>query len=120
LWTETLALSALIKRKPDDQKKPKSLDIDLWHKCLGHLGLDNVRKTAELTGGIKFNDVNPSVSPCEACSLAKLVRTTRKVSTKRVFNVLSKVWVDTFMITPTGYNRHVYGMILTDKATYAR
>jgi hypothetical protein len=29
LWTETLTLSALIKRKPDDQKKPKSLDIDL-------------------------------------------------------------------------------------------
>jgi hypothetical protein len=93
LWTETPVLSALIKRKPDDQKKPKGLDIDLWHKRLGHLGLDNVRKTAELTRGIKLND-NPSASsalPCEACSLAKPARTTRKVSTKRVFNALSKI-----------------------------
>ena len=29
LWTETPVLSALIKRKPDNQKKPKKLDINL-------------------------------------------------------------------------------------------
>jgi hypothetical protein len=111
---------ALIKRKPDDQKKLKKLDIDLWHKRLGHLGLENVRKTAVITRGIKYND-NPSVSPCEACSLAKPLRTTRKViSTKSVFTALGKIWIDTFKITPTGYKGHVYGMILTDETTYAR
>ena len=42
------------------------------------------------------------------------------MSTKRVFDVFEKVWIDTFKITPTGYNGHKYGMIFTDKATYAR
>ena len=119
LWAETPTLSALIKRKPDDQKKPKSLDIDLWHKRLGHLGLENVRKTAVITRGIKYTD-DPTASLCEVCSLAKPLRTTRKVSTKRVFTALSKIWIDTFKITPTGYNGHVYRLILTDEATHAR
>jgi hypothetical protein len=115
--------SILPARKTDDQKTQKRLDIDLWHKRLGHLGLKNVRKTADITKGIKLKateDEQEHKSPCEACSLAKPPRNTRKVSTKRVFDVFEKVWIDTFKITPTGYNGHKYGMIFTDEATHAR
>ena len=121
--TDTTALVKQQKkvRKTDDMKTPKTLDIDLWHKRLGHLGLDNVRKTAEITKGIRYQDnESESDSPCEACSLAKPLRTTRKISKKRVFKALDKIWVDTFMIKPSGLKGHKYGMILTDEATHVR
>lgn len=38
--------------------------------------------------------------------------------TKRVFNVLDKVWVDIFMINPASLNGYKYGIIFTDEATY--
>jgi hypothetical protein len=111
---EIPALTVMAARKPDDEKTPKKLDIDLWHRRLGHLGLDNVRKTAGITRGVDYKD-NSSKSPCEPCSLAKPVRHTRKVATKRVFKVLGKIRVDTFHITPRGYNGHLYGVLLTDE-----
>jgi hypothetical protein len=42
------------------------------------------------------------------------------MSTKRVFDVFEKVWIDIFKITLTGYNGHKYGIIFTDEATHAR
>jgi hypothetical protein len=80
--------------KTDDQQTQKRLDIDLWHKRLGHLGLKNVRKTADITKGIKLTnttDDQEHKSPYEVYSLAKPPRTTRKVSTKRVFGIFEKV-----------------------------
>ena len=91
--TDTTALVKQKKvRKTDDMKTPKTLDIDLWHKRLGHLGLDNVRKTAEITKGIRYQDnESESDSPYKACSLAKPLRTTRKILKKRVFKALDKI-----------------------------
>jgi hypothetical protein len=110
----------LVARKPDDEKKPKALDIDLWHKRLGHLGLKNVKKTAAITKGIKLTNANFPKSPCKACSIAKPLKHMRKVTSKRVFEPFDKIHVDTFMINPVGYNSHKYGLIFTDEVTHAR
>ena len=92
--TDTTALVKQQKkvRKTDDMKTPKTLDIDLWHKRLGHLGLDNIRKTAEIMKGIRYQDnKSESDSPYKACSLAKPLCTTYKILKKRVFKALDKI-----------------------------
>jgi hypothetical protein len=111
----------LVARKPDDQKTTKPLGMGLWHKRLGHLGVKNIKKTADITKGIKLIEpvVKPK-SPCEACSIAKPLKYQRKLSTKRAFEVFDKVHVDTFMIDPVAHNGHKYGIVFTDEATHAR
>ena len=108
----------LMARKPDDQKKPKALDIDLWHKRLGHLGLKNIKKTADITKGIKLTDTEPSKSPCKACSVAKPLKHIRKVVSKRAFKPFDRIHLDTFIINPIAYNSHKYGLIFTDEASH--
>ena len=104
-----------------DNKEPKGLDIKLWHARLGHLGMQNVCKIAEITKGIRISNLNTQGKKiCEACELAKPLRHTRKVVTKRVFDAFEKVHMDMFKITLVGYNRHKYRIIYTDKATHAR
>jgi hypothetical protein len=110
----------LVARKPDDQKKSKPQDIDLWHKRLGHLDAKNVKKTAEITKGIKLTNANLPKSPCKACSIAKPLKYIRKVVSKRVSKPFDKIHVDTFMINPVRYNGHKYGLIFTDEDMYAR
>jgi hypothetical protein len=107
-------------RVTDDKKAVKALDIDLWHARLGHLGHENVCRTSTITNGIKIEGSGKKGGICEPCALAKPLRYTRKVATKRVFNVFDKVWVHTFMINPAGLNRHQYGIIFTDEATHCR
>jgi hypothetical protein len=104
----------------DDKKAVKALDIDLWHARLGHLGHENVCRTSTITNGIKIEGSGKKGGICEPCALAKPLRYTRKVATKRVFNVFDKVWAHTFMINPAGLNRHQYGIIFTDEATHCR
>lgn len=110
---------ALPARVTDGKKAVKALDIDLWHARLGHLGHENVCRTSTITKGIKIEGKGKG-GVCEPCALAKPLRHTRKVATKRVFNVFDKVWVDTFMINPAGLNGHKYGIIFTDEATHCR
>src|SRR5579859_5480675 len=42
------------------------LDIDIWHRRMGHLGEDNVRKLAKMVDGMGIK-VRTSVGVCEAC-----------------------------------------------------
>jgi len=74
--------SILPARKTDDQKTQKRLDIDLWHKRLWHLGLKNVRKTADITKGIKLKATEDEQRAqnrlVRHVSLAKPPRNTRK------------------------------------------
>jgi len=46
----------------------KDTDINLWHRRLGHLGVDNLRRLVanNLVKGINFND-NKTLSFCESC-----------------------------------------------------
>ena len=53
--TDTAALVKQKKvQKTDNMKTPKTLNIDLQYKRLGHLGLDNVYKIAEIMKGIRY------------------------------------------------------------------
>src|SRR5579859_453666 len=42
------------------------LDIDIWHRRMGHLGEDNVRKLAKMVDGMGIK-VRTTVGVCEAC-----------------------------------------------------
>jgi len=42
------------------------LDVNVWHRRMGHLGEDNVRKLAKMVDGMKIK-VRTTVGVCEAC-----------------------------------------------------
>ena len=107
-------------RKPDDQKKPKALDIDLQYKRLGYLGLKNIRKTIDITKGIKLSDSKYSKSPYKTYLIIKPLKYIQRVTTKRAFKPFNKIYINTFIINPIGYNNYKYGLILIDESIYIR
>jgi len=98
--------------------------IDVWHRRLGHIGLDNVRKTAQITKGI---EIGPKYGPkiekpaCKPCIISKAVRTQSKQPQQRCEHAFDKLHVDLLgPITPTGYDGSNWAMIKTDDASRAR
>jgi hypothetical protein len=51
----------------------KNIDIELWHRRLCHLGLDNVRKTKDMVNGISYSKEGTAIATrlCQPCEEAK-------------------------------------------------
>jgi len=94
--------------------------IEVWHRHLGHISLENVRKTAQITEGI---EIGPKLTKpaCKPCILSKAVRTQSKEPQQRCEHAFNKLHVDLLgLITPTGLDGSNWAMIKTDDASRAR
>jgi hypothetical protein len=109
--------------------KPKGTSIRLWHRRLGHLGFDNVRKTAKLTYGIKLRKPKDltedqqeegNLKLCDACELSKPHRRVRKFAAKRKLVAFDEIHLDVVSYKKIGIGGHRYATLFTDKATSVR
>ena len=100
------------------------IDIELWHRRFGHLGLDNLRQTQRITRGMELRKREEALQMklCEPCEMAKPIRHVRKtVRPERcVLRIFDQIHADVVKIKPVGYNKHIYGLILMDGATKVR
>jgi hypothetical protein len=96
--------------------------IDIWHQRLGHIGYDNVRKTAQITTGIKISNSKDCPKPaCEPYISSTAVDSESKQPQKRCEHAFDKINVDIIgPITPVGINGSVWAMVLTDEYSGVR
>ncbi|OBS16014.1 hypothetical protein FPOA_27826 [Fusarium poae] len=91
------------------------LDVDLWHRRLGHVNVYQVSQTAKMTRGM-FCDSHHNHEPfnyCLACDIAKALRWTPRNKRKRASKA-GFIHVDTFKVNPPGIRGERWGMIATD------
>ncbi|KAG7404582.1 Retrovirus-related Pol polyprotein from transposon TNT [Fusarium oxysporum f. sp. raphani] len=91
------------------------LDVDLWHRRLGHVNIYQVSQTAKITRGM-FCDSHHNHEPfnyCLACDIAKALRWTPRNKRKRALRA-GFIHVDTFKVNPPGIRGERWGMIATD------
>ncbi|KAL1582041.1 hypothetical protein WHR41_09299 [Cladosporium halotolerans] len=96
--------------------RPTSLEV--WHKRLGHLGYDSVKRLAALSEGLELTDTRVQTSSCEACSLSKSQKTyvsSTGCKAKEVFELIHSDIVGP--ITPMGYDGSRYYVSFVDDHT---
>lgn len=103
--------------------------IDTWHRRLGHLSVDNIKKTAQITAGVEISSTLPMALPrketakaiCEPCVLGKSLRTQSRAAQKQCLHGFDKVHIDVVgPIDPTGFNGHQWAIMFTDDCHRAR
>lgn len=66
----------------------------LWHRRLGHLNLQSMKKMRNAVEGIKFEDDVQSIENCEICSMGKQCRQSFPRSTNETTKILELVHSD--------------------------
>ena len=95
----------------------RDVDIDIWHRRMGHLGEDNIRKLAKMADGMKIK-VGTSVGVCEACMEGKQTRQLSHKPAMRVKEPLELVHSDLCgPITPTTFGGTKYYILFIDDYT---
>jgi len=93
------------------------LDIGIWHRRMGHLGEDNVKKLANMVDGMKIK-VGMTVGVCEACMQGKQTRQPSHKSATRAKEALELVHSDLCgPITPTTFGGAKYYILFIDDYT---
>src|SRR5579859_5027981 len=93
------------------------LDIDIWHRRMGHLGEDNVRKLAKMVDGMGIK-VRTTVGVCEACLEGKQHRQPSHQPATRAKEPLELIHSDLCgPIDPTTYGGMNYYVLFTDDYT---
>jgi hypothetical protein len=119
-FVETSSFMRILTAEARDQafaastQKPKPEAVQLWHRRLGHLGTDNVIRTANSTTGIALEDVKkkdtahlsdqeakssllndlPSKTICKPCVTAKSLRTQSKKPQTRAMRAFDRIHID--------------------------
>lgn len=104
-------------------QKPKPMLVQLWHRRLGHLGMDNVIRTANATTGITFEDVKdpPRKTICKPCVLAKSLRTQSKKPQTQAAQAFDRIHIDVIgPIKPKGIDGSEWAILMTDDKTRCR
>jgi transposase InsO family protein len=93
--------------------------MNVWHRRLGHLGYENVKKTATMTTGMELDEREDTAEFCKPCIMSKSMRTVSRKPQERATNTFDLIHLDVLgPITPMGYNGHRWALFLTDD--YAR
>ena len=91
--------------------------LTLWHKRMGHLGVDALRKYL-LRLGISYIDDISSDSYCETCQLAKATKQYNRIPRPRPATKYLEIHTDLVgPITPHGFQGEKYFFTFTDGAT---
>ena len=91
--------------------------IEVWHRRLGHLGYENVLKTASNTTGIELDGMRTQRpdATCRSCILSKSQRTISRKKQTRRSHIFDMVHTDVIgPITPRGYNGDLWAVTFTD------
>ncbi|KAI7703162.1 hypothetical protein KC353_g14273 [Hortaea werneckii] len=97
---------------------PGPTSLDVWHRRMGHLGYDSVKRLTELSDGLKLTDAKQQTPYCESCSLSKsqkIYRTSDDCRAKGVFELIHSDIVGP--VTPTGYDGSRYYVSFVDDCT---
>ena len=95
----------------------RDIDIDIWHRRMGHLGEDNIRKLARMVEGMGIK-VGTSVGVCEACVKGKQTRQPSHKPAARAKEPLELVHSDLCgPITPTTFGGTKYYVLFIDDYT---
>ena len=93
------------------------LDINIWHKRMGHLGEDNVRRLAKMVEGMKIK-ARTTVGVCEPCLEGKQTRQPSHKPATRASEPLELIHSDLCgPIDPTTYGGTNYYVLFTDDFT---
>jgi hypothetical protein len=91
--------------------------IDLWHRRLGHLGEENVRKLERLAEGIKL-DQESTIGTCSSCLEGRQTRQPSHDRSELSLKPLDLIHSDTSgQISPTSIGGANYYVTFTDDAT---
>ncbi len=95
------------------------IDIELWYRRLGHLGLESVKATQRMVTGLHFQKKTPpSVTRvCDPCEKGRPLKFINKKAVRRAKEALEHVHLDVVYITPRGLNGKNYAALFTDEAT---
>jgi hypothetical protein len=93
---------------------PSSLNIDIWHRRLGHLGEQDIRHLArhKMVTGLQL-DPNDKLGPCDGCAKGKHPQAPFPKSGTRAKAVLDRLHMDLqgpFDVSIAGY-RHVLAVV---------
>jgi hypothetical protein len=93
------------------------LDVNIWHRRLGHLGKDNVRKLAKLVDGMNIK-ARTTVGVCEACMQGKQHQQPSHKHATRATKVLELIHSDLCgLIEPMTYGETNYYVLFIDDLT---
>ena len=93
------------------------LDVNIWHRRLGHLGEENVRKLAKLVDGMNIKSTT-TVKVCEACMQRKQHRQSSHKPATRATEVIGLIHSDLCgPIEPTTYGGTNYYVLFIDDLT---
>ena len=106
--TETAAVAAAVKRKGD---------IDYWHRVLGHLGEDNLRKLFKedmVVGATLVGDAK--LKPCRVCELAmhRAAGVRKKKDATRAAELNDLVHFDLCEVEEESFSGYRYFCVFTD------
>jgi hypothetical protein len=71
--------------------------LELWHRRMGHMHVETIKKAAELVNGVKINNSTTSVSgasPCSVCSQSDAFRQISRRPIGRTFGKYGQVHYD--------------------------
>jgi transposase InsO family protein len=106
-----------LERQQDQQAFPAIIKptLSVWHRRLGHLGYENVKRTATMTTGIELDEREDTPEFCRPCVMSKSMRTVSRKPQERATNTFDLIHLDVLgPITPIGYNGHRWALFLTD------
>jgi Reverse transcriptase (RNA-dependent DNA polymerase)/gag-polypeptide of LTR copia-type/Integrase core domain/GAG-pre-integrase domain/Domain of unknown function (DUF4219) len=110
--TDTFAMAAQTSEAINHE-----LDIDIWHRRMGHLGEDYVRKLARMVDGIRIKP-RTTVGVCEPCLEGKQTRQPSRRPATRASEPLELIHSDLCgPIDPTSYGGTNYYLLFTDDFT---
>jgi len=62
------------KGKPWKYSKGKQIAAELWHQRLGHIGIENLKHTANSTTGMEDFGKAHNLFKCQSCQMAKMTK----------------------------------------------
>jgi len=95
----------------------RELDVSIWHRRMGHLREDNIKKLANMVDGMKIK-VGTAVGVCEACMQGKQTRQPSHKPAIRAKEPLELIHSDLCgPITPTTFGGVKYYILFIDDYT---
>ena len=114
LRTTTDSYTIVARQAPETTPE---LDINIWHRRMGHLGEDYVRKLARMADGVEIK-VRTTVGVCEPCLEGKQHRQPSHKLATRAKEPLELIHSDLCgPIDPTTYGGTNYYLLFTDDYT---
>lgn len=83
----------------------------MWHRRLGHIHPNAVKKTAEMVEGIKIKDPEATgitESPCQVCSMSHAPRQISRRPVGRTFGRFGQLYYDLIEMPKESHNGHRY------------